>query len=104
MYCLGRRFTTRGSTRPRRDGLTTNTVASASSTPISHRTVSTRLTRSGDTPCNRADSTIADRIRLYASANTASSFSTPSTVPQRSTSIFMVILIWRKLISTCHLR
>ena len=51
---------------------TTSTDASDSSTPMSHRTASTRLTRSGARPRSRADSPIAERTRLYARQNTAS--------------------------------
>src|SRR5271157_5735087 len=50
-YCLGRRFLTRGSYRPGRDGLTTNSgISSPSSAPRSHRSASTKLIRSAITP------------------------------------------------------
>ena len=46
-YCLGRRFLTRGSYRPGRRGLTTNSgISSPSSAPRSHRNASMKLTRS----------------------------------------------------------
>src|SRR5262245_60107072 len=63
-YCFGLRFFTRGSTRPGRDGLTTNTETSSPSVPISHRTASIKLIRSGATACTRAESTITDRTAL----------------------------------------
>src|SRR5262245_13667986 len=67
MYGLGRRFTTRGSTRPRRDGLMTKTAAHpVPSNPINQRTASIKPTRSGSIPRSRADSIITDLTRLCA--------------------------------------
>src|SRR5262245_57051670 len=59
VYCFGLRFTTRGSTRPGRDGLTFTTEGSSPfpSTPINQRIVSIKLIRSGATSWTRADST-----------------------------------------------
>ncbi len=53
--CFGCRFTTRSSTRPQREGLTTHTVRSPSSIPINPRTVSTNPARSISTPCRSSD-------------------------------------------------
>jgi hypothetical protein len=94
MYCLGRRFTTRGSTRPRRDGLMTMTAAHVvPSRPISQRTASIKPTRSGSMARRRADSSMTDLTRLYARLKIASSLRTPSTVSHRRTSIFMLIFM-----------
>src|SRR6516162_7738135 len=94
MYCLGRRFTTRGSTRPRRDGLMTKTAPhSVPSSPINQRTASIRPIRSGSVPRIRADSSMTDLTRLYARLKIASSLRIPSTVSHRRTSIFILIFI-----------
>ena len=113
-YCFGRRLTACGSTRPGRSGFTTSrrgapaafcTGARALSVRARNdRSASTKLIRRGSTRCTHPAFTISIRTRLYASAYTISSFSTPSAVLQRSVSIPIVCFNERRCVSISHRR